>query len=33
MIAECMETQLHKLKGLSNWQAIAFLLQSLWPSL
>jgi hypothetical protein len=30
-IAKCMEAQLNKLKDLKNWQAVAFLLQSLWP--
>jgi hypothetical protein len=31
-VAECMETQLNKLKELTNWQAVAFILQSLWPA-
>ena len=31
-IAECMKEQLEKLKPLKNWQAVAFLLQSLWPT-
>jgi hypothetical protein len=30
-IAECMHARLKTLAGLKNWQAIAFILQSLWP--
>jgi hypothetical protein len=29
--AECMHSRLEKLAGLNNWQALAFILQSLWP--
>ena len=31
-IAVCMHDQLEKLEALRNWQAVAFILQSLWPT-
>lgn len=30
-IARCMHARLEKLEKLENWQALAFILQSLWP--
>jgi hypothetical protein len=30
-IAQCMNERLKKLDKLENWQALAFILQSLWP--
>jgi hypothetical protein len=30
-IADCMHARLTTLEGLKNWQAIAFILESLWP--
>lgn len=31
-IAECMYSRLQKLDQLKNWQALAFILESIWPS-
>jgi hypothetical protein len=31
-IAECMHKRLTKLEELENWQALAFILESLWPT-
>jgi hypothetical protein len=30
-IADCLHARLEVLQGLKNWQAIAFILESLWP--